>query len=58
VPTNSTVTTLAPQVPASSLAFTGAPAHLRLLLEIGLSLLSAGLLVVWMARPRRRSART
>ncbi len=55
---NSTPTSVAPQVPAASLAFTGAPVHLRLLLEIGLSLLSAGLLVVWMSRPRRRSART
>jgi hypothetical protein len=54
----STVTssTTVPHEAVTSLPFTGAPVHLRLLLEIGLSLLFGGLLVVCLARPRRRIA--
>jgi uncharacterized repeat protein (TIGR01451 family) len=54
----STVTssTTVPNEAVTSLPFTGAPVHLRLLLEIGLSLLFGGLFVVCLARPRRRTA--
>lgn len=53
VPATSTVNTPAAVVPPSTLAFTGPPAKLQLLLEIGFGLLSAGMFVLWYTRPRR-----
>lgn len=53
VPATSTVNTPAAVVPPSTLAFTGPPAKLQLLLELGFALLSAGMFVLWYTRPRR-----
>ncbi|MHB8682485.1 MAG: DUF7507 domain-containing protein [Acidimicrobiales bacterium] len=54
-PANSTVDSPPPTAAASSatLAFTGPPPHLQLMLEIGFSLLSLGSFLVWWTRPRR-----
>ncbi|MGH9029249.1 MAG: DUF7507 domain-containing protein, partial [Acidimicrobiales bacterium] len=65
-PATSTVSTPPPTSPAippatkaasQPLAFTGAPAHLELLLELGFALASLGFFVVWFTRPRRATAR-
>jgi hypothetical protein len=39
-----------------TLAFTGPPAHLQLLLELGFSMVSIGAFVLWFTRPRRARA--
>ncbi|HZU78660.1 MAG TPA: hypothetical protein VE991_01985, partial [Acidimicrobiales bacterium] len=53
VPGTSTV--LSPPVFASAggLAFTGPPAHLQLMLELGFSMVSIGSFLLWFTRPRR-----
>ncbi|MHB8437937.1 MAG: hypothetical protein ACYDD4_02085 [Acidimicrobiales bacterium] len=50
----STVATPGPATAAASgLAFTGPPAHLQMLLEIGSGLMSMGFFLLWFTRPRR-----
>jgi uncharacterized repeat protein (TIGR01451 family) len=65
VPATSTVITPPPTAPAtntpsaavpavqSSLAFTGAPEKLQLMMEIGFGMLSVGMFMLWFTRPRR-----
>lgn len=52
-PTTSSASGPATKAAGGSLAFTGPPVHLRLILELGFALLSLGCFLLWLTRPRR-----